>query len=31
MDKFENGDVEDFIDHFEICSLENEWLNLIGR
>ena len=24
IDKLENGDVEDSIDHFEICSLENE-------
>ena len=27
VDKFENGNVEDFIDHFEICSLANEWSN----
>ena len=25
VDKFENGDIDDFMDHFEICSLANEW------
>ena len=25
IDKFESGDIDDFIDHFEICSLANEW------
>ena len=24
IDKFESGDIDDFIDHFEICSLANE-------
>ena len=25
IQKFENGDFEEFIDNFEICSLANEW------
>ena len=25
IDKFESGDFDDFIDHFEICLLANEW------
>ena len=25
VDKFEDGDIDDFMDHFEICSLANEW------
>ena len=25
VDKFESGDVDDFIDYFEICALANEW------
>ena len=25
VEKFENGDIEYFLEHFEICSLANEW------
>ena len=24
LEKFDNGDIEEFLEHFEICSLANE-------